>query len=132
MVDTNIVIYLLGGGQRAQPYEPYLKGQIAAISFQTVGELRYAALRRGYGTERTEALERMIRRFTVLVGDEATTREWARLKRKAEVEGLSKSCEDLWIAASASRHALPLLTRDSDFYTALDIEVREAPAPGTS
>lgn len=61
----------------------------------------------------------------VLACDEATVRAWAELRARAEEQGLSKQTTDLWIAATAKRHGLPLLTRDSDFFTALDIAVIE-------
>ena len=63
----------------------------------------------------------MIRRFVVLTADEATAKAWAELKTQAESAGLSKDTADLWIAATAKRHGLPLLTNDAAFFLALDV-----------
>jgi hypothetical protein len=68
-------------------------------------------------------LDATIKRFVALAGDAATADAWAVLKMSAEAKGRSKSAEDLWIAATAKRHALPLLTNDGDFFSALEIEV---------
>jgi len=93
------------------------------MSFQSVAELWYGALKAGWGERKHAELDRRIRRFVVLACDEATVRTWAALRVDAEAKGLAKGIADLWIAATAKRHDLPLLTRDSDLFSALDIDV---------
>jgi predicted nucleic acid-binding protein len=61
--------------------------------------------------------------MTVLSVDEATVRIWAELRASSEASGFTKQVADLWIAATAKRHGLPLLTNDRGFLTALEIEV---------
>ncbi len=77
----------------------------------------------GWGEQKREELERRIRRFAVLVVDDLTVTAWAELRAVAEAKGLPKQIADLWIAATAKRHDLPLLTRDTGFYEGLDIEI---------
>lgn len=96
---------------------------MAALSFQSVGELRHGAIKEKWGQPRREALETMIRRFVVLAPDDATVQAWAELKAESEVQGLSKSAADLWVAAVASRHGLPLLTNDRGFLSGVGIDV---------
>lgn len=76
-----------------------------------------------FGEEKRSALERAIRRLVVLSPDESMTRTWAELRATAQRAGLSKDPAELWIAATARRHDLPILTTDRDFLTALNIDV---------
>ncbi|MGH2752364.1 MAG: PIN domain-containing protein [Actinomycetota bacterium] len=123
LIDTNIVIYLLHGDSRAQACAPYLEGKIVAISFQSVGELWYGAIRNEWGDRKLRRIDDRVQKMTVLTVDEATVRIWADLRAASESRGLTKSIADLWIAATAKRHDLPLVTNDRGFLTALDIEV---------
>lgn len=123
LVDTNIVIYLLAGGPKAVACAPHLDGQVPAISFQSVGELWYGAIRRDLGDKKRRLLDGAIQRMTVLSVDEAMVRIWAELRASSEASGFTKQVADLWIAATAKRHDLPLLTNDRGFLSALDIEV---------
>lgn len=59
----------------------------------------------------------------ILTPDEQTVDLWAELKVASQSVGLSKQTADLWIAATAKRHSLPLLTGDRGFLSALDIDV---------
>jgi tRNA(fMet)-specific endonuclease VapC len=102
---------------------PHLDGRLAAISFQSVAELRHGAIKESWGEAKRSVLERAIRKFVVLIPDDATVLAWAELKAEAERQGLSKSAQDLWVAATAKRHALPLLTNDRGFLTGLGITV---------
>lgn len=115
--------YLLRDSPEAQACRRHIENRIAALSFQTVAELWHWALKNQWGEEKRRVLDNLVRRFVVLTADEATARAWAELKVVAEVAGRSKSAEDLWIAATAKRHDLPLLTNDDGFFTALDIAV---------
>jgi predicted nucleic acid-binding protein len=121
VLDTNIVSYLLGNTPRAAACKPHVEHRVAAISFQTVAELWYGAEHRRWGPSRRAALDHAIRRFVVLTADEATSRAWAEQRVEAERAGKAKEAEDLWIAATAKRHDLPLLSEDSDFFSALSI-----------
>ena len=113
----------MGGGPPAEACAPHLEGRVVAISFQSVGELWYGTLRREWGERKRRRLDETIQRMTVLSADEATVRIWAELRARSEASGFTKQVADLWIAATAKRHDLPVLTNDRGFLTALDIEV---------
>ncbi len=122
VLDTNIVSYLLNDSARAAACRPHVEHRVAALSFQPVAELWYGAERREWSEPKRAALDLMIRRFVILAADETMSRPWAaELRLEAERAGKSKEAEDLWIAATAKRHDLPLLTDDSDFFSALSI-----------
>jgi tRNA(fMet)-specific endonuclease VapC len=120
-LDTNVVSHLLKDSAMSAACKAHVEHRVAALSFQTVAELWYGAERSEWGEPKRAALDHMIRRFVVLTADEATSRLWAKLRVEAERAGRSKEAEDLWIAATAMRHELPLLTDDSDFFSALSI-----------
>ena len=125
--------YLMRGGELAALCARHLEGRIAALSFQSVGELWYGAIKNGWGERHKRALDDAIRRFVVLAYDEATVRAWAELKAQAEAGGQPKDAADLWVAAAAKRHRLPLLTNDRDLLRGLDIVVlRPEDPPGLS
>lgn len=111
------------GGVVARACAPHLEGQVGALSFQSVAELRYGAIKDGWSDTKKGLLEDRVRRFAVLGVDDATVQSWAELRARAEAEGKAKGIADLWIAATARRYDLPLLTTDRDFLSALDIRV---------
>jgi len=88
----------------------------------TVGEMLYGALKAGWGEAKVRKLNDYLARFVVLPADHLTVQTWAALKLKSEALGLTKGPGDLWIAASAKRHSLPLLTGDRGFFSALDVD----------
>ena len=113
----------MSGKEPAPQCARHLEGRVAAISFQSVGELWYGAIKDGWAERKRRILDERIGHFVVLAYDEGTVRAWAELKAQAEAKGLSKGAADLWIAATAKRHLLPLLTNDRGFLSALDITV---------
>ena len=52
---------------------------------------------------------------TILYPDEATTIRYAEVKNKLRKKGRPIPENDIWIAAIALRHGLPILTRDQHF-----------------
>ena len=51
----------------------------------------------------------------VLVIDTAVAAEWARLRVHLAENGLRVSVNDLWVAATAAAHGLPVVTQGDDF-----------------
>ena len=82
-----------------------------------LGELRAGFL---LGTRREEN-ERALREFlqsprvTVLAIDDETADRWAVIAAFLKKTGTPVASNDIWIAASAMQHGLPILTSDADF-----------------
>ncbi|MFN2610786.1 MAG: PIN domain-containing protein [Actinomycetota bacterium] len=129
MVDTQIVSYIFGERPEAESYAPHLEGQTAALSFQSLAELWFWPIKRKWGDVKKRRLDELFERFVILNPDEQMVRTWAELRAQAEAVGMSKQIADLWIAATAKRHSLPLLTNDRGFLTALDIDVVDVGTP---
>lgn len=70
------------------------------------------AIRARWGPRRLTALEEHLHGYAILPIDLPVADEWARLSARCLDRGLVKEDNDLWIAATASRHALALATLD--------------------
>lgn len=47
--------------------------------------------------------------------DEEVASEWARLRAQVSAAGRRANINDLWIAATAAAHRMPVVTQDADF-----------------
>jgi predicted nucleic acid-binding protein len=72
-----------------------------------------AELSEGYEDAGRIAVERLLGSFELLTIDPETSWIWSRLSRQSRAEGRSVGDNDLWIAATAARHARPLVTRNT-------------------
>lgn len=103
----------------AARYAPHLLGRILVLSFQTVAELRYGALHAGWGDRRRAALEERLAQARVVPSDDSLATTYAELRqacvRAGHALGAKAHTGDAWIAATAVRHGLPLVSDDTGF-----------------
>lgn len=112
------------GGELAQRYLPRLDNTLAAISFITVGELYFGAEKRGWGELKRRSLEATLRRFVVIPYDAEIARHYGRALAERQRIGRPIETNDAWIAACASRHAIPLVTHNAgDFRDIPSLEI---------
>ena len=116
LLDTNVFSYFLRGRDtRADLYGPHIQGQTLAISFVTAGELYYWAERRKWAPGRIASLESRVREGVIIPYDFEICKTYARLKsglRTAKGTHRIVGDNDLWIAACAVRHSIPLITHN--------------------
>lgn len=120
VVDTNVFgAELVPRSKLAERYEPLLIGRPVLISFQTAAELRYGALLRGWGQARMLKLEARITTAEVVHSGPELVLVYAQLRASCARagHGLSQRVHDAdrWIAATAVRLGVPLVSDDRIF-----------------
>lgn len=120
LLDTNIVSYLLKQKPEAELYLPLLQGKLLCISFVTVGELLFWAEDAGWGAQRRVQLEHRLRNYVVIPYDFEIAGVYARVAAERKKKGRAISSNDAWIAATALRHDMPLVTHNSNDFSDID------------
>jgi tRNA(fMet)-specific endonuclease VapC len=112
LLDTDVFSYLLKARDaRADAYRPHVKGKTVAVSFVTIGELFYGAEKKNWSPANRANLQEKLKTVVVVPYDEELCRTYARI-RAALPAGIVVGANDLWIAASAMRHSLSLVTNN--------------------
>ncbi len=112
LVDTNIAIYLATGHSLAAVYRPHLEGNVLALSFPSVAELYFTARRARAPARAIEYWRERLPYYTILMSDLETCEIWAEITAECMARGRPRQDNDLWIAATALRHELPLVTHN--------------------
>lgn len=98
---------------------PIISGRSAFISFQTVAELRLGALLRGWGTARLQSLDARINQSVTVNPGPELVEAYAQLRATCIQGGhaLEQRAHDAdrWIAATALRLGVPLVSSDDIF-----------------
>ncbi len=80
VIDTDVFSANLSDTTLISVYEPIIVSRPAFLSFQTVAELRYGALRRGWGTARVEKLDAKIATAEVVHSGDELVAVYAQLR----------------------------------------------------
>ncbi len=120
VVDTDVLSFLYKRDSRARLYEPYLNDPPFFLSFMSLAELRRWSLERRWGESRRRELEDYLARYVVVHSDELTCEWWAQAINSARLEGRPIGAADAWIAATALRLRIPLVTHNPTHYKGID------------
>lgn len=113
IADTNVVSILFRPGKALYPQcAEVASGRQLFISFMTRAELVLWPKRNQWGPQRASDLQTHLGTFTTLFPDEETCELWAEITSKGYSAGRPISTADAWIAATAVRWGLPLVTTD--------------------
>lgn len=113
LLDTSVLIAIESG----RPIRAEAMPETTAISVVTKAELRvgiFAAADIETRDRRLMTFE-LANRIVSLPVDEAVSRAWAQMRAYLAASRHRVSINDMWIAATAAAHEIPVLTQDGDF-----------------
>ncbi len=115
VLDTNAYRLVMEG--LAEAAVLVRRADVVMLPVPVLAELRYGFLNGSKGQRNDAALSRFLDqpRVEVLVCDDATASEFARLKLQLKRQGTPIPINDVWIAALTLQHRGTLYTRDADF-----------------
>ena len=113
ILDTNAVSAILAGDALITPVLRAV--QSLCIPAIVIGEYRYGIAASRRAETLTTAFERLLRAVTVLPVDELVAARYASVRRTLKEAGTPIPENDVWIAATALRNELPLLSRDTHY-----------------
>jgi tRNA(fMet)-specific endonuclease VapC len=108
-VDTDVFSYIHKKDTRAELYRKHLAGKGLALSFMTVAKLYRWAVEHKWGQKKVDALCAKIKKYVILPHDDETAWKYAEVR---SIPGRVLDPGDAWIAASALRHQIPLVTHN--------------------
>jgi tRNA(fMet)-specific endonuclease VapC len=113
VLDTDVFSYLYEYRPEGERFRPLVAAE-PAIAFATAAELLFGAAKAAWGPGRLLRLESALAGVTILLPDEGLIRVCALLRadafRRGHPLGHQANANDLWIAACAVHHRLPLVT----------------------
>lgn len=113
ILDTNALSDLLEGSESLLAVMSGL-GPLR-LSPVVLGEHRFGLLRSSKRAERETTLRQLEATFETLPITGLTSRLYARIRDELRGKGRPIPANDLWIAAQAVEHGLPLVSRDEHF-----------------
>jgi tRNA(fMet)-specific endonuclease VapC len=121
LLDTSIVIDHFRGDSRIhQALESAVALYLPTI---VLGELYYGAFRSAHREKQIEQVRHFLRAAIVIGIDAKTSETYGHIRSELSQAGLPIPENDIWIAALALQHRLPLATRDQHFGRIAGIEI---------
>ena len=112
LLDTSIFVAHF---RREPALAERLKSATLYIPLPVLGELYYGAFKSEHQAKTLKQLQEFLRICAILPPDELTAQHYGHIKADLERAGSPIPENDLWIAAIAREHQLPLVTRDRHF-----------------
>jgi tRNA(fMet)-specific endonuclease VapC len=113
LADTNVVSILFAPERKLYPQCAAVTSDAQLfISFMTRAELALWPRQNRWGSQRWSELRQHLDPFTTLFPDEDTCELWAEIRSQRHSVGRPIATADAWIAATAVRWGLPLVTTD--------------------
>jgi tRNA(fMet)-specific endonuclease VapC len=113
LLDTNIVIAIFSRDEAVMT--ELAKSREIFIPSVVLGELYYGAQKSAHKKENTAVIDKFASANTILACDIDTARQYGKIKESLLAKGRPIPDNDIWIAAIAFQHHLPLVTRDLHF-----------------
>jgi tRNA(fMet)-specific endonuclease VapC len=136
VVDTMVVSALVNAGRNpgdAARYRSAIDGRTVVVSFVTVTEMRFGAIKAGWGEIRRRSLERVLAQLVVVQPDDDLMLTCAELRATCLAAGQALGQKiheaDRWIAATAIRLGVELISNDAVFGNVPGLAVHGPPTP---
>jgi tRNA(fMet)-specific endonuclease VapC len=113
LVDTNVVVAYFRGDKVIHPH--FAGVTPLYLPWVVLGELHFGAQRAQRRQEQLAYIQDLLTYAVVLFPDQDTTEIYGQVKAELARLGTPIPDNDLWIAAVARQHHLPLATRDAHF-----------------
>lgn len=113
IIDSNIVIDIFRGKQQTIQYVASLHKIYVPVI--VLGELYYGAYKSNQTPLRIQEIKQVEQAVEVLQVSPTTAKIYGEIKNQLKLDGTPIPENDIWIAALAKEHNLPLLTRDQHF-----------------
>jgi len=113
LLDTSVVVAHLRGDEAVTAR--LLENDVIFVPAIAVGELCYGALKAVVPDEAMGKVEGFLAAVTILDADRLTAFWYGRIKKGLADQGTPIPENDIWIAAVAAQHGLPLAHRDTHF-----------------
>lgn len=110
ILDTNGLSAMADGDSALEPI--LLQTAEIAVPVIVLGEFRYGIRQSRNRAQYERWLDETIPLYRVLTVDEVTAEEYAGVRDELKRKGRQIPANDLWIAALARQHNLPVLSRD--------------------
>ena len=113
VLDTSVFVAMEEGRRLRSGAIP----RVAAVSIVTKAELRAGVLTAGNVATRDRRIGtlELVTRMAVLPIDDDVASAWAQMRAYLAASGGRVGANDVWIAATAAAHGVPVLTQDADF-----------------
>jgi tRNA(fMet)-specific endonuclease VapC len=115
LADTNIMSYAVRRAPIARQYQALLAERTILVSVVTLAELHFWAMKDRWGSTRRMQLRQFLDDFLIVPLSKAMEEIAAQVKADRQRAGRTMETADVWIAATALYHDVPLVTHDEDF-----------------
>ena len=113
LLDTSVIVDYIRGDQRLRPQ--FAAAGTMYVPLVVLGELHFGAQRALRPNEALAKVREFLRIAAVLLPDENTAEQYGQIKAELARIGRPIPENDVWIAAIARQHDLPVATRDAHF-----------------
>lgn len=123
LIDTSALIEYMRGNRRAKELINKINISRRYLPHIVAAELYHGQYRIGKSRSEMSLLEGMISSFRMVLSDAETSHYFGQVKSALEKVGKPIPVNDVWIAALAKQHKLPLLAKDAHFRNVVGIEL---------
>jgi len=111
-LDADVLVYLTKDTERGRRYQRHLQDALPVVPFPTAAKVLRNARQTRSRTFSEQFWQREFASYTILMPDLETCALWAKLTARTRAQRRPYEDNDLWIAACALQHNLPLMTHN--------------------